>query len=257
MLQQLVRQEYFTLDNDLLIMASVNLYASLGLNDFACTQREVKKAYIKLARQYHPDKSGGKSTDRFLLIQVAYEVLSDPIKRRLYDIGRERRSGSSSSFSFSSSSQPTTPQRKESKRRRPPHETYDWAKDLSDASAKNEADVERFNNWKKELYRDLDEIDQSLKRMAPSPQKVDLLRSMIDRVDQIRADTMEKKSSIIIASESNSNIGSHTMLNLKNSASKDSEEGIQRLGDVAQKKHDEPSEDFLAFLNAKRKKKKK
>ena len=59
-------------------------YSTLGVADTA-TPDEIKKAYRKLAGQYHPDKEGGDKT-RFQEVQKAYEVLSDPQKKQQYDM---------------------------------------------------------------------------------------------------------------------------------------------------------------------------
>jgi molecular chaperone DnaJ len=60
-----------------------SLYESLGVSKNA-TQDEIKKAYRKLVREVHPDKNPG-SEERFKEVQGAYDVLSDPDKRKHYD----------------------------------------------------------------------------------------------------------------------------------------------------------------------------
>ena len=67
-------------------MAAKDYYAILGLSKNA-TDKDIKQAYRKLARQYHPDVNpGNKSAEaRFKEINEAHEVLSDPEKRKKYD----------------------------------------------------------------------------------------------------------------------------------------------------------------------------
>ncbi|HZR94709.1 MAG TPA: molecular chaperone DnaJ [Gaiellaceae bacterium] len=63
-----------------------SLYDTLGVSKTASAD-EIKKAYRKLARQYHPDKNAGDKAaeERFKEIQTAYDVLSDEEKRKAYD----------------------------------------------------------------------------------------------------------------------------------------------------------------------------
>ena len=63
-------------------------YGTLGV-DRKASDEEIKKAYRKLARQYHPDRNPGDSSaeERFKEVQEAYSVLSDPDTRKAYDAG--------------------------------------------------------------------------------------------------------------------------------------------------------------------------
>ena len=61
-------------------------YEVLGVARDA-SQDEIKKAYRKLARKLHPDYAGADSEEAFKELSVAYETLSDPEKRQMYDIG--------------------------------------------------------------------------------------------------------------------------------------------------------------------------
>ncbi len=64
-------------------------YKALGVAKDA-SQADIKKAYRKLARQFHPDANKGeaKAEERFKEVSAAYDVLSDPSKRKEYDDAR-------------------------------------------------------------------------------------------------------------------------------------------------------------------------
>ena len=64
-------------------------YTILGVPADA-TLSQIKKAYRKLARQHHPDTNPGDhdAAERFKAITEAYEVLTDPARRKAYDATR-------------------------------------------------------------------------------------------------------------------------------------------------------------------------
>lgn len=91
-------------------VSGADYYKILGIKRNA-NEAAIKKAYRKLALKWHPDKNKNKevATKRFAEISEAYEVLSDPEKRKTYDLQghdgmkRESRSKGTEGFSFQGS----------------------------------------------------------------------------------------------------------------------------------------------------------
>jgi molecular chaperone DnaJ len=67
-------------------MAALNYYAVLGVS-LQASQEDIKKAYRKLALQFHPDRNRGnrQAEHKIREVNAAYEVLGDPEARKTYD----------------------------------------------------------------------------------------------------------------------------------------------------------------------------
>jgi DnaJ-class molecular chaperone len=65
-------------------MPETDYYAMLGVSDQAA-QSEIKRAYRRLARKYHPDLNQQTLDEHIKRLNEAYDILGDPAKRAAYD----------------------------------------------------------------------------------------------------------------------------------------------------------------------------
>lgn len=110
----------------------MDFYQRLGLSRDA-SQEDIKKAYRKIAQKYHPDvQVGGKDTTAILqVISEAYTELSNPEKKKKYDLKTSYRSASSSSRSSTSSN------------------FHRWYQDFEKANKQWNDDFDsKFGNWR-------------------------------------------------------------------------------------------------------------
>jgi curved DNA-binding protein CbpA len=67
----------------------MRFYAILGIPSDA-DQETIRGSYRALARRYHPDRGAGASPEKFRLVVEAYQTLSDPHRRAMYDRSLQR-----------------------------------------------------------------------------------------------------------------------------------------------------------------------
>lgn len=164
---------------------SANYYQVLEIHPEA-SQQDVKQAYRRLAKQFHPDSNRGiKGHDRISYINAAYEVLGDPYRRRQYDIqlrytledapaGHRRRDAANQRATRSQTAYSET----RSKRRR---------------SAGQNSDVQ-LQTWLTVVYRPinhrltdiLDSLDSALDQLAADPFDDELMEEFQDYIDTCR-----------------------------------------------------------------------
>jgi molecular chaperone DnaJ len=123
-------------------MANETHYQTLDVHETA-TQAEIKRAYRRLAKQYHPDTKGDQAShDRIARLNTAYEVIGDPSRRSAYD---QQRQGVSVA-------DPVTSAANRAKRAADAQEVYRYAREATQSSEARE------DAWLKLVYGPVDRL---------------------------------------------------------------------------------------------------
>ncbi len=163
---------------------SVNYYQVLELHSEA-SQLDIKRAYRRLAKQFHPDSNRTiDSHDRISCINAAYEVLGDPIKRRRYDV----------QLRYSTEDNPAEQRQQAAHRRAARSETaYSEVKASRRRSYGQNSDAQ-LQNWLTAVYRPIDKhltdilgsLDGALDQLAADPFDDELMEEFQDYLDTCR-----------------------------------------------------------------------
>jgi len=150
-----------------------DFYTQLGLKKNA-TKTEIKSAYRLLAKKYHPDTGG--DNEKFLTLQLAWETLSDPQKKAIYDqslINNE-------SYAVS--------------------QNKDWSKELKNNSINKDQDIK---DWIKKIYNPINRfisqvirpLNEEIKKLSADPYDDELMNAFSSYLNESRK-IIEKASSL-------------------------------------------------------------
>lgn len=144
-------------------MTTPNHYDTLDV-DPAASQADIKQAYRRLAKQFHPDSNQATAShDRITQINAAYEVLGDPQRRRSYDAALHQRS------QFSHAGPSTQRQRRAAQAQQ---HYYERRQTGQDADA-------QFEQWIQRVYQ-------------PIHRKVQqILQPLQEQIDELAADPFD------------------------------------------------------------------
>ncbi|HZG37780.1 MAG TPA: DnaJ domain-containing protein [Nodosilinea sp.] len=160
-------------------MAKETHYQTLDVNETA-TQAEIKRAYRRLAKQYHPDsQSDQASHDRIARINTAYEVIGDPSRRTVYD---QQRQG----FAVAD---PVESAANRAKRTADMQEVYRYAREATQSSGARE------DAWLKLVYGPVDRLlgkimsplRAEIRKLSADPFDDELMEGFMAYLEQGRA----------------------------------------------------------------------
>lgn len=160
-------------------MAKETHYQTLDVNETA-TQAEIKRAYRRLAKQYHPDsQSDQASHDRIARINTAYEVIGDPSRRTVYD---QQRQGVAAADPVASAAS-------RAKRTADAQEVYRYAREATQSSEARE------DAWLKLVYGPVDRLlgkimsplRAEIRQLSADPFDDELMEGFMAYLEQGRA----------------------------------------------------------------------
>lgn len=176
----------------------INCYEVLCLPPDTTDQKRIRTRYLRLAKKFHPDKNPANDEkskreiqEKFVSIQLAYEILSDPESKRLYDMtSNSHETYTKANFAkFSEAYKKAVDEvhveaetlRKEAVSRR-----EKWEQDLRDDVQKYEKQKKEFVVWRKGVIEYLEMLMEKLDKMENCQAKADILLSVQTKMKEMK-----------------------------------------------------------------------
>ena len=209
----------------------INCYEVLSLPPDTTDIKRIRTRYLRLAKKYHPDKNPTNNVkekaeiqEKFISIQLAYEILSDPDSKRLYDMTNNTdEQYTKSNFSkFSKAYKKAVDEinieaahlRDEAIERR-----KKWEEDLKNDKNKYEKQKIEFQKWKENIIKYLEMLMDKLNKMEDCQAKADILLNVQMKMNEMKkhVDTiLQERLTSSSSSNNNNNVISITEYEKKN-----------------------------------------
>jgi curved DNA-binding protein CbpA len=176
----------------------INCYEVLSLPPDTTDVKRIRTRYLRLAKKYHPDKNPVSDEEekveiqeKFIAIQLAYEILSDPEAKRLYDMtnNTDEQYTKSNFAKFSNAYKEAvneinikaTHLRDEAKQRR-----KQWEKELQNDKIIYEKQKQEFKKWKKHIIKYLEMLMAKVSQMEDCQAKADILFNVQNKMNEMK-----------------------------------------------------------------------
>ena len=151
--------------------------------------------YLRLAKKYHPDKNKDPGAhEKFIEIQLAYEILTDPEAKRLFEMTRDSDGDGYSKSNFSkfseAYSEAVAAVEKEAARARDEAKSRreGWEKELAKDKEQLRIQQKEFEKWKQGVFAYFELVIDKLNKMEDCQAKADILLGLQQRMKELQKD---------------------------------------------------------------------
>ena len=171
----------------------IDCYEVLMLPPDTTDAKRIRTRYLRLAKKFHPDKNNAPGAhEKFIEIQLAYEILTDPEAKRLFEMTRSSEGDVYSKsnfgkFSAAYSEAVAAAEREAAKARDEAKERREgWERDLARDKKQFMIQKKEFDTWKQGVFAYLELLVEKLDKMEDCQAKADILTGLQRRMEGLK-----------------------------------------------------------------------